>query len=289
YTPGGSSSGSAAAIAAGMVPLAIGTQTIGSMIRPAAFCGVVGFKPTHGRIPADGVIAHSPTFDTVGLFAADVAGVTFAAAVLCDGWRSVEPSDRPLLGVPAGRYLERASGEALQAFRAQVERLRSVGFTVRAVETFEDFDQVVADQRTINRYEIAQTHADWFPRFGELYREETAAAIRDGLEMAEADYRRALRAREQFRDRLGALMADAGIDLWITPAATGPAPRGIASTGNPIMSLPWSYVGWPSVGIPAGRPRSGLPLGLQCVGRSGADEETLNWVAGLEAVFSAAG
>jgi Asp-tRNA(Asn)/Glu-tRNA(Gln) amidotransferase A subunit family amidase len=94
HSPGGSSSGSAAAVAAGMVPLAVGSQTVGSVIRPAAYCGVAGFKPTHGRIPVEGVIANAPSFDTVGVFAPDVAGVALAASVLCDGWRQLGPGRR---------------------------------------------------------------------------------------------------------------------------------------------------------------------------------------------------
>lgn len=180
HTPGGSSSGSAAAVAAGMVPLAVGTQTVGSVIRPAAYCGVVGFKPTFGRIPVDGVIANAPSFDTVGVFAPDVAGAARCAAVVCDGWRPVR-SDAghrrpPVLGIPVGPYLERAGAEALAAFKTQVERLGSAGFEVREVPVMAGFDDTVRQLFTMNRYEVARTHADWFPRHGHLYREQTTAA-----------------------------------------------------------------------------------------------------------------
>src|SRR5262249_20937375 len=131
-TPGGSSSGSAAAVAAGLVPLALGTQTIASVIRPAAYCGVAGFRPTHGRVPSDGVLPYAPTLDVVGCIAADVAGLASAAAVLCDGWQATaQPPDRlPTLGIPVGCYLERASTAALTAFGEQARSLAAAGYRV---------------------------------------------------------------------------------------------------------------------------------------------------------------
>ncbi|MDX3075024.1 amidase [Streptomyces sp. MI02-7b] len=295
HTPGGSSSGSAAAVAAGMVPLAVGTQTVGSVIRPAAFCGVVGFKPTFGRIPVDGVIANAPSFDTVGVLAADVAGAALGASVLCDDWREPErgrgsepepgTARRPVLGVPAGPYLDRAGAEARAAFAAQTARLAAAGWTVREVPVMDgpgEFEAVVRQLFTMNRYEVARTHADWFPRHGRLYREQTVAAIREGQAIARDDYERAVRERRAVRARL--LDAMERIDVWLAPSATGPAPFGLGSTGDSVMCLPWSNAGFPAVSLPAGYAANGLPLGLQVVGRPGEDEELLGWVAELAAV-----
>ncbi|MEU3566988.1 amidase [Kitasatospora sp. NPDC036755] len=287
HTPGGSSSGSAAAVAAGLVPLAIGTQTVGSVVRPAAYCGVVGFRPTYGRIPIAGVIPNAPSFDTLGVFTADLAGVALTAPLLCDGWRAEPgaPSGSgapPVLGVPDGTYLRRAEPAALRAFEEQLARLARAGFTVRRVELFPDFDEVVRQLQTVNRFELARSHADWFARFGGLYRPETAAAVRAGQGVAAEDRLAALRFREHLRERVAAAQAAAGVDLWLAPSATGGAPEGLHSTGDAVMSLPWSFLGRPALSLPAGRTPEGLPLGLQVVGAEGGDERLLARAARIE-------
>ncbi|WP_431968510.1 amidase [Actinacidiphila sp. bgisy160] len=283
HTPGGSSSGSAAAVAAGMVPLAIGTQTVGSVVRPAAYCGVVGFKPTFGRVPVDGVIANAPSFDTVGVLAADVAVAARGASVLCDDWRERPAGDgEPVLGIPVGPYLDRAGAEAREAFTAHAKRLEAAGRTVREVPLMPDFEAVVRQLYVMNRYEVARTHADWFPRHGHLYREQTVAAIREGHAIDRDDYERSVGERRVFRERLLEAMGE--VDVWLAPSATGPAPFGLGSTGDSVMCLPWSNAGFPAVSLPAGYAANGLPLGLQVVGRPGEDEELLRWAAEFASV-----
>ncbi|MFJ8626467.1 amidase [Kitasatospora sp. NPDC093550] len=286
HTPGGSSSGSAAAVAAGLVPLALGTQTVGSVIRPAAYCGVVGFRPTYGRIPFDGVIPNAPSFDTLGLFTADLAGVALAAPLLCDGWRPAEPGPGPVLGVPDGTYLERVEPGALRAFEEQLERLARAGLTVRRVELFPDLDEIGRRLQAINRFETARSHADWFARFGGLYRPETVASIRVGQGVVPEDRASALRFRERLRERVDRTGAAAGVDLWLAPSATGGAPEGLHGTGDGAMSLPWSFLGRPAVSLPAGHTPEGLPLGLQVVGAVGGDERLLAQAALLERVLT---
>jgi Asp-tRNA(Asn)/Glu-tRNA(Gln) amidotransferase A subunit family amidase len=289
HTPGGSSSGSAAAVAAGLVPLALGTQTIASVIRPAAYCGVAGFRPTHGRIPASGVIPFAPSLDVVGCFAADAAGLARAAAVLCDDWQAVAEQSQPVLGIPAGRYLERASRAALAAFARHVAALSAAGYVVREVPALDDMAEVERLLTTISRYEAAQVHARWFEQYGDLYRPATAALIRAGQAITASEHARGQAGAGALSQRLAAAAAAAGIEAWLTPAATGPAPAGLASTGDPVMSMPWSLAGLPAVALPASL-LDGLPVGVQVVAAvGGADEALLRWATGLESALTTAG
>jgi len=278
HTPGGSSSGSAAAVAAGLCPLAFGTQTIGSVIRPAAFCGVVGFKPTLHRIPSAGLVYFSRTLDHVGLFTQDVAGMALAAAALCDDWEEVSLSedDIPVLGVADGPYLQQASPGALAAFRRQLERLEAEGYTVWHVPTLLDIQQINQWHRRLAFGEFAREHAARYAGFSHLYRPRTAEIIALGKQVSDAELDDLRSACIDLRDRLEQQMQQAGIDLWVTPAAPGPAPAGLQSTGDPNMNLPWTMVGFPALTVPAGKV-DGLPVGLQLVARFGDDELLLAW------------
>jgi Asp-tRNA(Asn)/Glu-tRNA(Gln) amidotransferase A subunit family amidase len=148
-----------------------------------------------------------------------------------------------------------------------------------------DFDQVERQLFTLNRYKAARTHADWFSRYGELYREKTAAVVRTGQRIDRGDYLLSVREQRIFRGRMADVTTSSGIDLWITPAADGPAPLGLSTTGNSIMCLPWSFAGMPSLAVPAGVSAAGLPPGVQCVGRRGDDERVLARSLPAEAAF----
>lgn len=289
HTPGGSSSGSAAAVAAGAVPLSIGSQTVGSVIRPAAYCGVVGFKPTKDRMPIAGIVANAPTFDTLGTFTIDAAGAALAAAALCDDW-SIHPSaGLPTLAVPVGRYLDHADAAALTSFAQTLQCLQRKGFRVLEVECFsrgeDEFDRVAARHVTIARYEFTRVHGRWFAAYGDRYRPETAASVRIGQGISRSEYDAARAAAGGFPDRISAAMDAAGIDAWISPAATGPAPRGLGSTGDPIMNLPWTQGLGPVVTVPTGTVGR-LPVAIQLAGRIGSDEELLVSAMQIEAAVA---
>ena len=163
HTPGGSSSGSAAAVAAGLVPLALGTQTIGSIIRPASFCGTVGFKPSYDRISKAGVIPLAPSLDHVGIFSPDVFTAQLAASVLCLDWRSSASADnRPTLAIPNGSYLAHADTEMSEHFRLVVETLRREGFKVKTLDPMPNFEEVMSRHNLILSAEAAQVHSDWY-------------------------------------------------------------------------------------------------------------------------------
>lgn len=274
HTPGGSSSGSAAAVAAGLCPLALGTQTGGSVIRPAAFCGVVGFVPSTDRIPTDGVVPRSPSIDAVGLFTQDIAGMTTASAVACLDWTPVESVDCPTLGIPDD-VLERATPAAVAVFREQVDTLRNAGFAVRRADAFEDLAAVDDWHRALTRWEVAQVH-EWFDDHRAHYRQTTAAAIIHGRDVTECEYEDAQASRTAVQATVHARMDDADVDLWITPAAPGTAPRGLAETGSSDMNRPWTFAGLPALTVPTGR-IGGLPVGLQLVSERSEDEQLLAW------------
>ena len=292
YSPGGSSSGSAAAVAAEFCPLAIGTQTIGSTIRPAAFCGVVGFKSSYGRIPMTGGILCSETFDHVGIFTSDAASMQLAASQLCQNWCKVEiqiPGDLPTLGVPDGPYLEQASAEGLAAFEHQLVLLKKAGYTVRHVQALEEIDTINRQHSRLVFAEMAQVHSEWFTHYESLYRPRTASAIREGREVSTEELSILRDSPAKLRVELEALMAQAGIDVWVCPSAPGPAPMGVTSTGSPLMNLPWTHAGMPVISLPAGYASNGLPLGLQCVGAYMADESLLEWIVPLAKIVHESG
>ena len=282
HTPGGSSSGSAAAVAAGYCPLALGTQTIGSISRPASFCGVVGFKPTFDRISTAGVFPLAPSLDHVGLFTTTAGDASTAAAVLCPDWASPRVERRPALGIPEGPYLERATAAGLGHFRRVCQGLQSAGWDLRSIPAFDDFDEIEATHQTILAAEVARLHSDLFARFGELYHPKTRELIERGRDISDSELAKALPARARLRDRLQELMERQGIELWLSPAATGPAPVGIESTGDPVMNLPWTQAGLPTVSLPAGVESNGLPMGLQVTGHWQGDESLLAWCLDLE-------
>ncbi|HEY4003413.1 MAG TPA: amidase [Candidatus Xenobia bacterium] len=282
-TPGGSSAGSAAAVAAAYTPLAIGTQTSRSIIGPAAFCGVVGFKASQGRVPLTGAVPLAPSLDTVGWFTQDLAGAALAASVLLSDAHPPGDLDKPLLAVPSGRFLSWVDAEPLAAFWRTVERLRGAGYQVEehAWMGDDDLEQVYESALRLTVGEMAEVHKVWFSLYENQYRERTAMAIRKGLAMPPEDVLSARAGQIVFRTLLEQFMAARGIHLWVTPSSRGPAPVGLELTGWGGMTMPWSYAGLPCVSIPGERSTEGLPLGVQFVGRYGRDEDLLRWVGAI--------
>lgn len=290
HTPGGSSSGSAAAVAAGLVSFALGSQTVGSVIRPAAFCGVAGFKPSFGRIATDGVIAYSPSVDHVGVFASDGAGLALVASVLLDGWQAAAhgeaAGERPVIGIPQGAYLDQAEPEGRAAFDRHVSRLIEGGCDVRSIDALDDIEALSKRHRDIATAEFAEVHQHWYAEYGALYRPRTANLVEAGWAVSAEEREAGRTSIASLRQRMDALMDEHGLDAWASPPATGPAPLGLGSTGNPAMNLPWTHAGMPAVTLPAGAAENGLPLGLQLSARFGADEGLLAWAQALEPLLA---
>ncbi|HET7323621.1 MAG TPA: amidase [Halococcus sp.] len=281
-TPGGSSSGSAAAVAAGFCPLALGTQTIGSIVRPAAFCGVIGFKPTYNRVPTEGVLPLAPSLDHVGLFTQNIEGLALAASVVCDDWAVLpDPVDRPTLGVPADAYLDQADETGRTHFEHHLSDLAAAGYEVVRTDILNDIDTVNDQHNRLMAAEAALCHRKngWYPDYRDRYAESTLELIEEGESVPTAEVATGRMARITLRAEIESAMADNGIDMWVSPAATGPAPEGIESTGDPAMNLPWTNTGMPALTLPVARTDAGLPLGLQCVSATDADESLLIWAA----------
>lgn len=284
HTPGGSSSGSAAAVAAGMVPLALGTQTNGSVIRPASFCGVYGLKPTYDLFPRTGVLEEAGTLDTIGAFARSLDDLA-AVADICAVSSPSRPSPHDFL---------RAAREPLAAARiafiktpswplaeegtrqAFITLADALGASCTALDLPPAFEQAVAYHRTIMLAEIALN----FGRYYEQDRERLSAAMRGAIEQGRAiaavAYAEAIRARNALYEEFARLLEP--FDAAITPAAPGPAPHGLDTTGNPVFCTLWTYLGVPALNLPL-LSLNGLPLGVQMIGlRHG--EETLFKAAG---------
>ena len=287
HTPGGSSSGSAAAVSAGLCSLAFGTQTIGSINRPAAFCGVVGYKPSHDRISKEGVIPVSPSSDHVGFFVPDAGDIQPVAALVCAAWQPEQASPDPVLGIPEGPYLGNASPEALAHFEATCRQLAEAGFLIKRVSLLPDFDLIYTRHNLLVAAEAAETHRTWYDDNRDLYHPKTAELIERGRRIDAAHLAEASQGRLTLRRTLGASMDEQGIDLWLSPSAVGTAPAGLASTGDPVMNLPWSHAGVPTVTLPSGLAANGLPFGLQLAGRWYKDEHLAGWAPRLQrALFS---
>ena len=279
HTPGGSSSGSAAAVAAGYCPLALGTQTIGSVIRPAAYCGIVGFKPTQGRIPSDGFIKFSETIDQIGFFTRTVSGaeMIFKNILSPKHFKNIKELSQPVLGEPDQAHLNQADKIALKNFKANKSTLQKAGYRIEKSPILENIAEINNFHRTLIAYEFARAHKDWYRKYPEVYRRETAELIEEGLKIKENDYHKARDHRLKLKLDIKEAMNEANLDIFISPAATGPAPIGINSTGDPAMNLPWTNCGLPVITLPAGNTNKGLPLGLQLAANFGDDEKLLRW------------
>jgi Asp-tRNA(Asn)/Glu-tRNA(Gln) amidotransferase A subunit family amidase len=293
HTPGGSSSGSAAAVAALMVPGAVGSQTNGSVIRPAAFCAVVGFKPTHGLIPRSGALLLSRALDHVGVFARSVDDAALLAEVLA-GFDEEDPDTSPVahppfvdvaasepplpprfafVRSPAWKHAEQVTTEAF------AELVGALGEHVSEVEVGQSFDRAIDMHRTVMEVEMAHNlHRD-FEQGGDSLSKVVRAQIERGRNVAAVDYTRALAAGAPLNRALDGVFDE--YDAIITPSAPGPAPRGLDSTGNPVFCTLWTFLGTPAVTLPLLKSDDGMPMGVQLVGRRGNDARllrTANWL-----------
>jgi Asp-tRNA(Asn)/Glu-tRNA(Gln) amidotransferase A subunit family amidase len=289
HTPGGSSSGSAAAVAAGMAPLALGTQTGGSIVRPASYCGVVGYKPSFGLIPRTGILPAAPTLDQPGVLARNVADAAWLAQHLVSrdpGDPDAQPPAKlQLHPIPAERrpprlaflptpFWDRVEGLSSVALSAFAERL---GLVERALPLI--FAQALDMFRTISGPEMMRTLAADWERGAVRMSQGLRDTLEAGCKVTATAYLEAKARIPELRRALAEALA--GFDAAVTPAATGPAPRAEQGTGSPLCALIWSLTGAPVLSLPLLRV-GGLPLGVQVVGPHGADRAVLAAARWLE-------
>ena len=295
HTPGGSSSGSAAAVAAGMVPLALGSQTNGSTIRPAAFCGVVGFKPTHGLISRHGILPLSRTLDHVGLFARSIDDIALLAAQLV-GYDERDPDTRPRARIPFVEvaaeepplppmfafvktpYWERADEDTKEGLAELIEQL---GEQVEEIELLPSAIDAWELHRTIMEAEMAVNLEGEWDKGRDRLSEQLRAQLERGRNVRAIDYQRARSRIAPIHESFVELF-EQRYDAILTPAATGAAPKGLSSTGDPVFCTLWTLCGMPAISLPLLQGADGLPVGVQLVGPRDGDARllrTARWLA----------
>jgi len=277
HTPGGSSSGSAAAVAAGMVPFALGTQTLGSVLRPASYCGVTGFKGSYGLIPMEGVLPFARSLDTLGFF-------TNTPSDMLALWGSMgHPIGNPeefALGVP--EPVPQVEPEMTAAFRKAINVLRGAGVALREINIAAMLEKLADAAQTVMFYEGARFHEQRYKEYGAKLA-DMADLVRDGLQIPVQRYDDARRYIAESKATVSDLYKATPVIL--VPAATGPAPLGLASTGDPRMNAPWTALGTPAISIPM-PVAGGLPLGLQLTAGHGQDARVLQTALRIHRVLN---
>ena len=297
HTPGGSSSGPAAAVAARMVPLALGSQTVGSVLRPAAYCGVIGFKPTHRRISTAGVLALAESLDHVGVFARSVEDCALALTLLA----GPDPADPHASAVPPGPYLAalaapapprigvlgaliaQATPEMAKHLDAILRELEGAGARLVDVDLPDSFPALRAAGETVLAVEAAHAHAPLYAAHAADYPPRIKELIERGHAVTAPEYLAAQRARHRAGDELDAVASRH--DVLLAPTIGAHAPRGLGSTGDPGFCAPFTFAGLPAISLPTGLDPSGLPLALQLVGAGWGEARLLAAAAWCESVI----
>jgi aspartyl-tRNA(Asn)/glutamyl-tRNA(Gln) amidotransferase subunit A len=298
HTPGGSSAGSAAAVGARMVPAALGSQTGGSVLRPASYCGVVGLKPTYGRLSRRGVFPVSWVLDHVGLMARCVEDLALllqataghdprdpgsAAEPVPDYRGALERRRPPRVGLVREFFLERADPEVARRTCEAADALGRAGARVEEAKLPPSFAVAHAVNRTVMRVEAAAFHADMHLEKAALYRPKLRATIEAGLLVPGELYLRAMRIRRLFRREMAAALD--GWDVLLTPTTPTPAPGDLTTTGDPVFQVPWTTAGLPTLTLPIGPAGNGLPLGIQLIAAPFAEADLLSTAAWCEQVL----
>jgi len=285
HTPGGSSSGSAAAVADFMVPLAFGTQTGGSVIRPASFCGVVGYKPTIGQVSFAGGKLLARSLDTLGAFSRSVADLALLRAALLGAPATVDPlTDGPRIGFCRTPWWDQAEAATHAAVEGAADRLAAAGATVSVLDLPDKFAGLGPANTTIMFYEGRRSLAHEFAHHEDKLSDKLKANMAGGLDIPYAEYRAAIDLARDCRRAFDDVLAE--LDAILVPSAVGEAPESLESTGNAVFNRPWTTSGVPCVTLPGASGRNGLPVGVQLVSPYATDERLLAVACWVEAALS---
>jgi Asp-tRNA(Asn)/Glu-tRNA(Gln) amidotransferase A subunit family amidase len=285
-TPGGSSSGSAAAVADHMVPLAIGTQTGGSVLRPASFCGVVGFKPTFGTFNREGLKFAAESIDTIGLITRSVADAAFATSLLTGGGSYVHAplSAPPRLAVCRTHMWEQAEASSRACVEQAIAKARAAGAEVTEIILPQIFADLTAAREIINDVERARSLPWEWTHKRDMLSPIMCRTIEKGLLVADVDYRRALNLAALARLEIAQIIK--GFDAVLAPCVNGEAPVGLHYTGDPSFQALWSLLYLPSISIPAHSGPASMPVGLQLIAAAGDDKKLLGAALWMQQVAS---
>ena len=278
YTPGGSSAGSAAAVAAGMVPLAFGTQTAGSVIRPAAYCGVFGYKPSFGIVPRGGVKMQSETLDTVGVLAATIDDAmkwyaTVSGSHIANDATISRRNRRKLRIAIITNFMDHADADMKVAIASAAATLNAAGQQVQEIHLPQRYDEAQIDQRIIQLAENARCYEVEHRQYRNQLSPPLAAMLDEGAAISEAQYQAAIARTTITREQTDAMFSD--VDAWLMPSAQGAAPKGLESTGDPVFNRLVTALHLPAINIPFYRNNARMPLGLQWIGARHQDEKLL--------------
>jgi Asp-tRNA(Asn)/Glu-tRNA(Gln) amidotransferase A subunit family amidase len=286
HTPGGSSSGSAAAVADRMVPLALGTQTVGSTIRPAAYCGIVGFKPSYGTFGLRGVLPQAPSLDTLGLFGRSVDDIALLADVLIgaeDAFSAAPLSAPPRIAICPSPHWPQAAPETIAAMAGAEDRLAAAGAEIGRVDLPPQFDDALDAQWAILKFEIARTLMPERENNADGLSAGLTAIIDDGLKMTVGEYRNALSLAARCRVDIAPCFE--AYDLLLTPSAASEAPEGLTTRTDLLFQRLWTVLHLPCLTLPVFTGRLGLPVGVQLIGRFGRDRAFLQAAAWCERIL----
>ena len=286
HTPGGSSSGSGASVAAGFCDIAIGTQTCGSIIIPAGYCGVIGYKPSFGRINRDGVLLFSRSMDHVGIISKNLNLLDLVLPVIVNGWKFNEGqmNNKTVLGLPGGSYLNLANPNILKQFLDVCNKLENQ-FEIKKTQLVKNISKHNDDLDRITFSELYSIHSKWFEEYKMLYKPISKETIELGKNISNEEFISLLKRAQKAQIYVQSLMLEKGIDAWIAPVAPDFAPEGIKTTGDYRMNSIWSYTGLPVITIPTGSNEKNLPYSIQIIGKFGEDEKLLRISHMIEAAL----